>query len=70
MLVNHEVRDEVSGFQHRLLSPGLMGGNWVTYRLPAVLITKHGTFVAVTNYWKGVQPFPIPGKIYLVKEKT
>jgi len=43
----------------------------VTYRLPAVLKMKGtGTFVAVTEYWEGTEPFPDPKKIYLVKEKT
>ena len=70
MIVKHEIRDAKTGFHHRLNSPGYKSGDWVTYRLPAVLITVHGTFVAVTDYWDRVQPFPDPKKIYLVKEKT
>ncbi len=70
MIINHEIRDRVEGFNHRLIAPGKGLGDWVTYRLPAILkIPKVGTFVACTEYWKGVEPFPVPGKVYLVKEK-
>lgn len=71
MKIDHEIRDRVEGFNHRLVAPGKGLGDWVTYRLPAVLKMKGGsTFVACTEYWKGVEPFPDPEKIYLVKEKT
>ena len=71
MVVNHEVRDLPSSFSHRLIAPGRLIGHWVTYQLPATLKIKNvGTFVACTEYWKGVEPFPVPEKIYLVKEKT
>ena len=70
MIVNHEILDRREGFNHRLVAPVKGLGDWVTYRLPAVLKMKGvGTFVAVTEYWKGVEPFPDPKKIYLVKEK-
>ena len=71
MIVNHEVRDLPSAFSHRLVAPGKASGNWYTYQLPAVLKIKGvGTFVACTEYWEHTEPFPVPGKIYLVKEKT
>jgi hypothetical protein len=71
MIVNHEVQDRVEGFSHRLVAPGKGVGLWVSYRMPATLKIKNvGTFVACTEYWKDVEPFPVPEKIYLVKEKT
>lgn len=71
MIVNHEIRDEVRAFSHRLVAPGKSMGAWVTYRLPAILKMKGvGTFVACTEYWKDVEPFPVPGKVYLVKDKS
>ena len=71
MIVNHEVRDRVEGFKHRLVAPGKGVGEWVTYRIPACLKIKNvGTWVACTEYWEHVEPFPVPGKIYLVKEKS
>ena len=69
MQITHEIKDEVP-FRHRLTSPDAGSGLWVTYQLPAVLTTRNGTYVAVTDYWKDVAPFPNPDKIYLVKEKT
>ncbi len=70
MIVTHETLDRREDFHHRLIAPGKGLGDWVTYRLPAVLkMPKVGTFAAVTEYWKGVEPFPDPDKIYLVKEK-
>ena len=71
MKIDHEIRDTAQAFNHRLVAPGRGLGDWVTYRLPAVLkMPKVGVFVAVTEYWKGTEPFPDPDKIYLVKEKT
>ena len=71
MIVNHEVRDEARAFSHRLVAPGRGAGAWVGFQRPACLEVKGvGTFVTVTEYWKGEMPFPEPGKVYLVKEKT
>ena len=71
MIVIHEIHDSPTAFRHRLISPTAGAGLWVTYQLPAVLKTKGtGVFVAVTDYWTGVEPFPDPRKIYIVKEKT
>ncbi len=70
MKILHEFLDRQEAFHHRLVAPNKAIGDWVTYRLPAVLKMKNvGVFVAVTEYWKGVEPFPDPDKIYLVKEK-
>lgn len=70
MIVIHDVNDVTAGFRHRLTSPTAGNGLWSSYRLPAILKTKVGTFVACTDYWEHTEPFPIPGKIYIVKEKT
>ena len=70
MQVIHEIKDEAPAYRHRLSSPNAGTGLWVSYQMPAVLETRNGVYVAVTDYWKGIQPFPVPGKIYLVKEKT
>ena len=70
MIVTHEIHDSPHTFRHRLASPTAGAGLWVTFRLPAVLKTRAGTFVAVTDYWEHTEPFPDPKKIYIVKEKT
>ena len=71
MIITHEIRDEVRAFSHRLVAPGKSAGTWTHYQRPATLSIKNvGTFVVCTEYWKDVEPFPIPGKIYIVKEKS
>ena len=63
MIINHEIRDTRESFMHRLVAPGKAVGGWTVYRMPAVLPIKNvGTFVSVTEYWKGTEPFPNPNK--------
>lgn len=69
MIVKHEILETKGGWGHRVVSDQAGKGDYVNYTCLACLKTRHGTFVAVTDYWKGVEPFPVPGKIYLVKEK-
>ena len=70
MKVTHEILETKGGYGHRVVSDKAGKGEYVGYTRPAYLKTRDGMFVAVTDYWKGVEPFPVPGKIYLVKEKT
>ena len=72
MKVIHEYSDLMLGSRHRLVAHYRRGkqipGQWTTYRLHATLTIKDVTYVAVTDYWEAELPFPVPGKIYAVKE--
>lgn len=70
MKLIHQI-DDSKAFRHRITYEGAAlnaGGKWVNYTTPACFFTTKGTFIGVTDFYKGSPEFPDPNKIYWVRE--
>lgn len=72
MQLEHQSKNDKGGFKHRLVPAGTKGLEekypWKDYTQPACFYTTKGTFIVVTNYYKGSSEFPDPRKLYRVTE--